>query len=49
MVFSDLLFIYAFLPLLMILYYVRKNNGWRRGVLLAFSLIFYAWGEPVFC
>ena len=48
MVFSDLLFIYAFLPLLMILYYVRKNNGWRRGVLLAFSLIFYAWGEPVY-
>ncbi|MGN1000030.1 MAG: MBOAT family O-acyltransferase [Faecousia sp.] len=48
MVFSDLLFIYAFLPLLMILYYVRKNNGWRRGVLLVFSLIFYAWGEPVY-
>lgn len=48
MVFSHLLFIYAFLPLLMILYYVRKNNSWRRGVLLAFSLIFYAWGEPVY-
>ena len=48
MVFSHLIFIYAFLPLLMILYYVRRNNAWRRGVLLAFSLVFYAWGEPVY-
>jgi MFS family permease len=46
MVFSHLIFIYAFLPLLLILYYCRQNNGWRRGVLLAFSLVFYAWGEP---
>ena len=48
MVFSHLIFIYAFLPLLMILYYCRKNNSWRRGVLLGFSLLFYAWGEPVY-
>ena len=48
MVFSHLLFIYAFLPLLMILYYCRQNNNWRRGVLLAFSLVFYAWGEPLY-
>ena len=48
MIFSHLIFIYAFLPLLMILYYCRKNNSWRRGVLLAFSLLFYAWGEPVY-
>ena len=48
MVFSHLIFIYAFLPLLLILYYCRNNNSWRRGVLLAFSLVFYAWGEPVY-
>ena len=48
MVFSHLIFIYAFLPLLLILYYCRQNNSWRRGVLLAFSLVFYAWGEPVY-
>ena len=48
MVFSHLIFIYAFLPLLLILYYCRQNNGWRRGVLLAFSLVFYAWGEPLY-
>lgn len=48
MVFSHLIFVYAFLPLLLILYYLRKNNGWRRGILLLFSLVFYAWGEPVY-
>ena len=32
----------------MVLYYVSKNASWRRGVLLAFSLLFYAWGEPVY-
>lgn len=48
MVFSHLIFIYAFLPVLMILYYARTGNSWRRGVLLAMSLLFYAWGEPVY-
>ena len=48
MVFSHLFFLYAFLPLLMVLYYVGKSNGWRRGILLAFSLLFYAWGEPIY-
>ena len=48
MVFSHLIFIYAFLPLLMLLYFARKEAGWRRGVLLLFSLVFYAWGEPIY-
>ena len=48
MVFSHLLFLYAFLPLLMILYYAAKNASWRRAVLLAFSLVFYSLGEPVY-
>ena len=48
MVFSHLLFLYAFLPLLLLLYYVVKHPGWRRGILLAFSLLFYALGEPVY-
>lgn len=48
MVFSHLIFIYAFLPVLMLLYYSRRSNSWRRGVLLAMSLLFYAWGEPVY-
>jgi len=48
MVFSDLLFIYIFLPVLALLYFVTPYNGVRRGVLVAFSLLFYAWGEPVY-
>lgn len=48
MLFSSLFFIYIFLPALFILFYPIKNNAWRRSVLLVFSLVFYAWGEPVF-
>ena len=47
MVFSNLFFLYVFLPLLFLAYFVIKNNAYRRGVLVAFSLLFYAWGEPV--
>ena len=48
MVFSHLIFLYAFLPLLMLFFYISKDAGWRRGVLLIFSLVFYAWGEPIY-
>ncbi len=49
MVFSNLFFVYIFLvPLLLLSYFAVKNNAWRRGVLLLFSLIFYAWGEPIY-
>ena len=48
MVFSSLLFIYIFLPLLLLCFFVIKNNSWRRLILLVFSLLFYAWGEPVY-
>ncbi len=47
MVFADLAFLYVFLPLNLLLYFVSKNNTWRNTVLTAFSLFFYAWGEPV--
>lgn len=46
MVFSDLFFLYAFLPVCMLLYFCIKNIHWKNGVLILFSLIFYAWGEP---
>jgi len=46
MVFSSLLFLLLFLPLLLILYFIGKNLKWRNAVLLLFSLVFYAWGEP---
>ena len=47
MVFSGLTFLLLFLPLLLLLYFPIGNIRWRNGVLVVFSLIFYAWGEPV--
>ncbi|MBQ2756360.1 MAG: MBOAT family protein [Oscillospiraceae bacterium] len=47
MIFSDLFFIYAFLPITLVFYFISKDIRWRNAVLLVFSLIFYAWGEPV--
>ena len=46
MVFSSLTFLFAFLPITAALYYIIPNRTWRNGVLLAASLLFYAWGEP---
>ena len=48
MVFSNIFFLYVFLPALFLAYFVIKNNAYRRAVLIAFSLVFYAWGEPVY-
>ena len=47
MVFADLFFIYFFMPLCLLIYFVAHSIPARNVVLLAFSLIFYAWGEPV--
>ena len=47
LVFSNLLFLYLFIPLNLIFYFVTKNIAWRNFVLIFFSLFFYAWGEPV--
>ena len=46
MVFSSLSFICFFLPLTALVYFALPYRGWRNGVLLASSLLFYAWGEP---
>ncbi len=46
-VFSGLTFLLLFLPLLLGLYFVSRSIRWRNGILVVFSLIFYAWGEPV--
>lgn len=50
MVFSSTLFLFLFLPIVLILYYnpIIKKRGYRNAILLISSLIFYAWGEPVF-
>lgn len=45
MVFSSLLFMFRFLPVVLILYYVLPRKC-RNLTLFLFSLFFYAWGEP---
>ena len=47
MVFANLLFIYLFLPLNILFYFLSKKLVYRNLVLVAFSFLFYAWGEPV--
>lgn len=47
-VFSSLLFLYLFLPLNLVVYYFAKTTKVRNIVMLVFSLIFYAWGEPIY-
>lgn len=48
MVFSSFTFLAVFLPLAVLFYFPVKNRHWRNAVLLVFSLVFYAWGEPKF-
>jgi alginate O-acetyltransferase complex protein AlgI len=60
MVFADLFFLFVFLPAFALCYLLaawidrRKAKagavsfGWRNSLLVLFSLIFYAWGEPVY-
>ena len=47
MVFSSLIFIFIFLPLVLVSYYLVPKIL-RNTIILLFSLIFYAWGEPVY-
>ena len=47
MIFSSLLFLFRFLPLVLLLYYAVPKKL-RNLVLLLVSLVFYAWGEPVY-
>ncbi|MCX2979744.1 MBOAT family protein [Halieaceae bacterium IMCC14734] len=39
---------FYFIPLFLAAYFLPKHQHNRNKVLLAFSLIFYAWGEPVY-
>ena len=48
MVFSGLVFLYLFLPLCLLAYFAVPGLRGKNGVLIAASLIFYAWGEPVY-
>ncbi|MBS5150890.1 MAG: MBOAT family O-acyltransferase [Butyricicoccus pullicaecorum] len=47
MVFSSLTFLFAYLPITLLIYFVAPLK-WRNLVLLIVSLFFYGWGEPVY-
>ncbi len=56
MVFSSLIFLYLFMPVCLLCCGLlsfaakdpRRKTAWLNGVLILFSLIFYAWGEPTY-
>lgn len=48
MLFSNLVFLTLFLPLFFISYFLINNRKYRNFILLIFSLVFYAWGEPIY-
>lgn len=47
MVFSSLLFLFRFLPVVLMAYYIFPRR-FRNLILFISSLVFYAWGEPVY-
>lgn len=47
MIFSSIFFIFAFLPAVLIVYYLVPFR-FKNLLLLLSSLVFYAWGEPVY-
>jgi len=47
LIFSSLTFLFAYLPLTLLLYFAAPLR-WRNFILLVVSLFFYGWGEPVY-
>ena len=47
MIFSSLLFLFIFLPIVILMYYLVPRKL-KNLILFVASLIFYAWGEPVY-
>lgn len=48
MVFSSGVFLFIFLPAVLLAHTLIKSNSVRNGLLIAASLVFYAYGEPVY-
>ena len=46
MVFSSMVFLWIFLPVVFVLSFLIRKPKYQNIVLLAASLLFYAWGEP---
>ena len=47
MVFSSLLFLFLYLPVVLAVYYLAPRR-WRNLWLFVVNLVFYGWGEPVY-
>ncbi len=47
MVFSSIVFLFYFLPIVLILYFVLPDK-YKNSLLFISSIYFYAWGEPVY-
>lgn len=47
MIFSSLIFLFFFLPIILLVYYISPKNI-RLAILFIASLIFYAWGESIY-
>lgn len=47
MIFSSLLFLYIYLPIVLAIYYISPKKI-RNFILLILSLVFYGWGEPIY-
>ena len=47
MVFSSLLFLFMYLPIVLTIYYITPRR-WRNLFLFIANLVFYGWGEPVY-
>lgn len=47
MIFSSLFFLFAFLPVVLVAYYLVPRR-FKNLCLFVFSMVFYAWGEPVY-
>lgn len=48
MVFSSLTFLFLFLPVIIVAYYLVRSLSAKNLILFIGSIIFYAWGEPVY-
>ncbi|MDD4817420.1 MAG: MBOAT family protein [Victivallaceae bacterium] len=48
MVFSSYLFLFFFLPAVLLCYYISPRK-WKHLVLTLFSYLFYGWANPYFC
>ncbi len=48
MVFSSTVFMFIFLPVVLLLSYILPGIKLKNAILLIASILFYAWGEPVY-